>query len=743
MSAAQEKESPPAYDEELEHLNQQFDSLTLSPSALPSVDHCIAHLKFLHSLHILREDVATNDALFDIASPHDALVAAANDNDVAKMRARVREKRWQVYVTRAVARFAVWMESCVPKTRGGKPQEPLRTADLAQSRLVTSNIALQGSPTGPVYSEQDLPPLDILMVWHAHLLNPRCFFEDCLRHGRLDFYAAYFPWQIINSSIDNKTLEYDPKAVTKEKFERDTGLRWDNLDEGSETSIRCPNCNTIVRVPYTRASGYASKTDYFYTGTGLADEDFKQPCPSCGICLSHAYARVQKFRRDMQLLLKDDIPLPGTCTGTNGLPIEVRVDTSFLFASLLAKTSIRASLLEACDPRRSDATMEDIKKLFESAVTNSDIVSAAKSGSSRLVGSERVSIRRVMSRYWYNSSPFALDLVGAVIRQGTFVDKMFRIDWLHSPSLKSTMSRSLKKYLRFWQLMVSNPKRTAVPTLDIDLAWHTHQLNPKCYYAFSHSQTHKLVDHDDKIEEQDLSDAFEWTSKTYQKTFGEVYSECNCWYCESIREAHTSGSDKLFSRTKHKALEAFHSSSPSSPSSPSPCTQDPTLGPHLSAHNVVRRRDSATASRLATAQHTRRMNALYGSACERARKKGWAEPRRDDYMYAYAWGYPLYYPLYMPYYVDPCISASSVGSTGVYAADPCAVDMAPVGGVEGGLRGVVVEEEEDVEGVGVVVGDVVVGSAAKMEVVAVCDKEECIISVITGYCLELLDGMLD
>jgi len=59
------------------------------------------------------------------------------------------------------------------------------------------------------------------------------------------------------------------------------------------------------------------------------------------------------------------------------------------------------------------------------------------------------------------------------------------------------------------------------------------------HYRPSLAQTAQFIDHDDKIEETKLSTAFEWTSKTYQKLYDELYSECTCWYCESIRESHT------------------------------------------------------------------------------------------------------------------------------------------------------------------------------------------------------------
>ena len=89
----------------------------------------------------------------------------------------------------------------------------------------------------------------------------------------------------------------------------------------------------------------------------------------------------------------------------------------------------------------------------------------------RATKEERISIRRMMNVYWENSSMFSVDLVGAVIRQGTFVQKMHNIDWLHSPTVSSTMERLIVKYGRFFQIMADYPEDCAVPTLDVDLAW--------------------------------------------------------------------------------------------------------------------------------------------------------------------------------------------------------------------------------------------------------------------------------
>ncbi len=77
----------------------------------------------------------------------------------------------------------------------------------------------------------------------------------------------------------------------------------------------------------------------------------------------------------------------------------------------------------------------------------------------------------MMSRYWENSSIFAIDLVGAVIRQGAFIEKMHAIDWIHSPTASSTMTRLVIKYERYFGILATYPVNVAVPTLDVDLAW--------------------------------------------------------------------------------------------------------------------------------------------------------------------------------------------------------------------------------------------------------------------------------
>jgi hypothetical protein len=218
------------------------------------------------------------------------------------------------------------------------------------------------------------------------------------------------------------------------------------------------------------------------------------------------------------------------------------------------------TLLDNPDPE-DPPTMENVRKMIESDAlfSNSAVATILGQTLPKKVSVPQVSkvcIRKMMSRYWENFSPFALDLSGCVMRQGIFSEKMCKLDWLHSPTAKWTMHGCCFKYKRFIRIIARNPRKMAVPTLDIDLAWHTHQLTPSSYYKFTTKMTFKFVRHDDKIEDEKLNDGFEWTSKTYQEMYDVVYSECTCWYCESVRAAHVSSAGRLL-KLSHSEKSKF------------------------------------------------------------------------------------------------------------------------------------------------------------------------------------------
>ena len=50
--------------------------------------------------------------------------------------------------------------------------------------------------------------VDVLMVWHAYMLNPRCFLEDCFRLGLMDFWMTGLPWALIVSKPSSANSPY-------------------------------------------------------------------------------------------------------------------------------------------------------------------------------------------------------------------------------------------------------------------------------------------------------------------------------------------------------------------------------------------------------------------------------------------------------------------------------------------------------------------------------------------------------
>ena len=109
-------------------------------------------------------------------------------------------------------------------------------------------------------------------------------------------------------------------------------------------------------------------------------------------------------------------------------------------------------------------SMEGLREVLEDTMKDKKYMREVReSASGSMTKIEKVGFRKMMANYWSNSLPFALDLVGAVVRQGGFIEKMHNIDWLHSPALPSTMTRLVVKYNRYLQILAVNDGAFAVP----------------------------------------------------------------------------------------------------------------------------------------------------------------------------------------------------------------------------------------------------------------------------------------
>lgn len=123
---------PTADESEQVNLTAAFDNLKLTNSpGDPTPETCLAHLKLLFAFQSMKEEVGYTDGLFglwdSLAGPPQTLKSLdektpqekAQNEQLANL-SKVREKRWALFVARAVDRYEVWWKSmpAYPLTEG-------------------------------------------------------------------------------------------------------------------------------------------------------------------------------------------------------------------------------------------------------------------------------------------------------------------------------------------------------------------------------------------------------------------------------------------------------------------------------------------------------------------------------------------------------------------------------------------------------------------------------------------------
>ncbi|OQR82546.1 hypothetical protein ACHHYP_15872 [Achlya hypogyna] len=119
---------------------------------------------------------------------------------------------------------------------------------------------------------------------------------------------------------------------------------------------------------------------------------------------------------------------------------------------------------------------------------------------------------------------FPIDLVLAMYLQLDFVNKVCPNAeyWLDA----NVGNAALKRYAQFVATLRQHKRAGAmlVPTVDIDLVWHTHMTFPKEYVGFCKKNVGVVLDHDDTVAGGDLTDAFAATRDLWHTTTGKAYT---------------------------------------------------------------------------------------------------------------------------------------------------------------------------------------------------------------------------
>lgn len=162
-----------------------FSKLQIKPSTdgFPTAETSLAHLKLLEAFCSIKDEVAYTDGafgLFDSRAPGTE-ESVAGDGEATQRRlealAQIREKRWALYVVRAVDRFEVWWTKVLvprdiahaerfdPKLRVGR----LKTTDIEDVKCWNNFV---DNPTVAQlkwkWTRDMLPPLGKFDIFAKH-----------------------------------------------------------------------------------------------------------------------------------------------------------------------------------------------------------------------------------------------------------------------------------------------------------------------------------------------------------------------------------------------------------------------------------------------------------------------------------------------------------------------------------------------------------------------------------------------
>ncbi|PVF99609.1 hypothetical protein CPB86DRAFT_282534 [Serendipita vermifera] len=460
----QAEETPPIFSEYPTELPERFRVGRRSVQPLVNVTELQAHLKLLGAFHELKREVQ---------GQLDGIAAVNKD------------QAWVVFVTRAVHRFFAWTSA-------------------------------KWTLSSPALSSDMMPPLDVQMVWHTYLLNPRSYYEDQSRMSNT--YTKNLqklqslPITLLATLIDSTTLKPTPASYQREYLFRTSSRMPYEMPLmtfwSEELSLTCPRClQDNPSVPWITLEGQ-----------GFAQPDFSYQCEHCRRIFYKINLGIRRFAEVSRKRAGENVYISESLLNHfTGL-----IDTTSADQFMTKVFSNLDVLYQVNQPIASSKIRSKSNQLAAGLnYSPHTLLTSLHRGVAPLrtpnLTQPRPRLQRVVTAYSHYG-PASLDLVGAVIRQGSFIEKMVYLGWTKPGRFdrskdSAPLVRSIARYHAFLDLMNQNPRLFLVPTLDIDLAWHTHQLKGDNYRQDTQRCLQRTPNHDDNVAATSLSTAYDITAK--------------------------------------------------------------------------------------------------------------------------------------------------------------------------------------------------------------------------------------
>ncbi|CAL0314136.1 unnamed protein product [Lupinus luteus] len=197
-------------------------------------------------------------------------------------------------------------------------------------------------------------------------------------------------------------------------------------------------------------------------------------------------------------------------------PVRYKSDCEELYGRVLDNFDVVSTVQGICGRQ----TKEIWTKLYPNEPYNADLINLSPEDIS-----ERTATLAKYTKY---------DLISAAKRQSPFFYQVSR------PHMKNNLfiEEAVARYKGFLYLIKTNKekglKRFCVPTYDIDLIWHSHQLHPVSYCKDLNEALGKVLEHDDtdsdRTKGKKLDTGFSGTTKQWEDTFGTRYWKAGAMY---------------------------------------------------------------------------------------------------------------------------------------------------------------------------------------------------------------------
>ena len=212
----------------IESIFPKFDKTKVQdPKFIPTTTEALAHLKLLKAFAVMKSKVVR-----DADAPKDFQI-----------------NQWKSFITMAVRRFIIFVSALKTLYIGNNGKTTHRSFEELNKKEEFENVMAHL-----------LPPLDVIMVWHAFLLNPKAFYDTFSRNSFIDFARYPLPLDRIDFYINNETFEYKVSETYQTNY-IDLLKRFTN--NGSDliyhmnnfimyeqyVIINCPTCKIAISDP--------------------------------------------------------------------------------------------------------------------------------------------------------------------------------------------------------------------------------------------------------------------------------------------------------------------------------------------------------------------------------------------------------------------------------------------------------------------------------------------------------------